>query len=335
MENTCEIQKEENLPEIVDVEVNLDNELKYYFRGQKDGFVQVGPKKWLYPMKYKKLAQKYIDFEVRPDDVWISGIPRSGTTVTQELAWLLKNNLDFEGAKKDISYRVPFFEMSMVFNDKASRIRLLSHPKDGDILKKTDMCLPYLNSLKENRLIKTHLPLELLPPDLLEKGCKVIYVCRHPKDVAVSYFFLQKNSWNVDFQGDFAKYWNYFRNGNCMFGPYFEHVKQAFEKKELKNVLFVFYEDLRKDLTAFIKKVAEFLERPITESEVNSLKEHLDFNNFQKNSALEKLNEGSKNKFVRKGKVGGWRDHFTEEMAKEADEWIEENTKKIGFEYPS
>lgn len=48
------------------------------FAGERDGFVQVGPKKWLYPVKYEKLAKEYKNFEVRPDDVWITGFPRSG-----------------------------------------------------------------------------------------------------------------------------------------------------------------------------------------------------------------------------------------------------------------
>jgi hypothetical protein len=39
-----------------------------------------------------------------------------------------------------------------------------------------------------NRIIKTHLPLSLLPPALFEKSCKVLYVCRNPKDCFVSFY---------------------------------------------------------------------------------------------------------------------------------------------------
>ena len=45
--------------------------------------------------------------------------------------------------------------------------------------------------MKGRRVIKTHLPLQLLPPDLKDK-CKVIYVSRNPKDTAVSLFYYYK-----------------------------------------------------------------------------------------------------------------------------------------------
>lgn len=37
----------------------------------------------------------------------------------------------------------------------------------------TQSVIPKLESQTEKRFIKTHLPLSLLPPDLLTKGCKV------------------------------------------------------------------------------------------------------------------------------------------------------------------
>ncbi|KAL3272507.1 hypothetical protein HHI36_013983 [Cryptolaemus montrouzieri] len=325
MECTATVSK---IPEIVCVEENLNNELKSYFKGQQDGFIQVGPQNWFYPMKYKKLARKYIDFEVRPDDVWITGVPRSGTTVTQELVWLLKNNLDFEGTKKDMMERVPFLEIEMIFNDKTLEERMLSHPQTSPF----SISSRVLEETKKNRVIKTHLPFELLPSDIFKKRCKVIYVCRYPKDVAVSYYHIQKSAWHINFQGDFSKYWSFFQNGNCMFGPYFEHVRQGFEKKELKNVLFVFYEDLRKNLRNYIELLSKFLEKPLTEMEITKLEEHLGFENFQKNLLLGNVKGGD---FVRKGKVGGWAEFFTDEMNEKADEWINRETSKIGFQYPS
>ena len=36
-------------------------------------------------------------------------------------------------------------------------------------------------------MIKTHLTFEMLPPALLDT-CKVVYVCRNPKDTVVSFY---------------------------------------------------------------------------------------------------------------------------------------------------
>ena len=48
-----------------------------------------------------------------------------------------------------------------------------------------------LQQAEDPRFIKTHLPLSLLPDDLLEKA-KVVYVARNPKDTMVSFFHHQK-----------------------------------------------------------------------------------------------------------------------------------------------
>ena len=42
------------------------------------------------------------------------------------------------------------------------------------------------------RVLKSHLPGQLLPPQLLEKKAKLVYVLRNPKDVLASYFYSVK-----------------------------------------------------------------------------------------------------------------------------------------------
>lgn len=79
--------------------------------GERTGFVQVGPEKYFFPHKYKLEAENFYNFRARPDDIWVATVPRSGTTWTQELVWLLENNLDFSAAKRDpLTERFPFFE---------------------------------------------------------------------------------------------------------------------------------------------------------------------------------------------------------------------------------
>lgn len=125
----------------------------------------------------------------------------------------------------------------------------------------------YEMDLASPRHIKTHLPFSLLPQDLCEK-CKVIYIARNPKDVAVSYYHHNRLLRVHDYQGDFPKYWNYFKDDLCeyyyyffkwtilrnqnsyfgfvavVFSPYWEHIKEGWEARHKKNVLFLFYEDL-------------------------------------------------------------------------------------------
>lgn len=65
---------------------------------------------------------------------------------------------------------------------------------------------------KERRFIKSHLPFCLLPPSIMENQAKVIYIARHPRDVVVSYFHLNKLFRPYDFAGDFECFSEYFMN---------------------------------------------------------------------------------------------------------------------------
>lgn len=64
------------------------------------------------------------------------------------------------------------------------------------------------------RFIKTHLPLSLLPPKLLETA-KVIYVARDPRDVAISYYYLYRMVVKGLFRTSLNTFWDAFRKDLC------------------------------------------------------------------------------------------------------------------------
>ncbi|KAF2887786.1 hypothetical protein ILUMI_18387, partial [Ignelater luminosus] len=99
---------------------------------------------------------------------------------------------------------------------------------------------------KGRRFIKTHLPFSLLPPDLFTAGCKVIYVARNPKDVAVSFFHLNRLIRTQGYLGDFPKFWDYFERNLQSWTPYWSHIQEGWERRNSENVLFMFYEQMNK-----------------------------------------------------------------------------------------
>uniref|UniRef100_A0A1B6BWH0 Sulfotransferase domain-containing protein n=2 Tax=Clastoptera arizonana TaxID=38151 RepID=A0A1B6BWH0_9HEMI len=109
----------------------------------------------LFAENYKKFS----DLEVREDDVWVISFPKCGTTWTQEMVWLLGNNLDYEGAKEPIFLRFPFLEMNVL--------------KFEDYLQDLPDSVEVLNNSPSPRFIKTHLPVEFLPKQLWTKKPKV------------------------------------------------------------------------------------------------------------------------------------------------------------------
>ena len=67
-------------------------------------------------------------------------------------------------------------------------------------------------TLPSPRIIKTHLPMDMLPPDLIDT-CKVIFVCRNPKDCCVSYYHHYLNIPKYKFKGSFEDFANCFMDG--------------------------------------------------------------------------------------------------------------------------
>lgn len=90
-----------------------------------------------------------------------------------------------------------------------------------------------------------------------------------------------------------------------------------------------------------IEKIATFLGKSYTDQELEKLETHLKFENFRHNKSvnydiMEKLGIVLKTEggFVRKGKNGGWRDYFDQEMEKQANQWIEENLRDTDIRFP-
>ncbi|CAH0564264.1 unnamed protein product [Brassicogethes aeneus] len=258
--------------DIIGVDEEVNKELLKDFTGEKTGFVQVGPKKWFFPSGYVKEAENYYNFEPRPDDVWVVTYPRSGTTWSQEMVWLLANNLDYERAEKvPLVDRFPFLEFTSFIHDETLKefVEENKHcPENLEMVKNTATpAWKLLQAWKQRRFIKTHLPFDLLPPNLLKLGCKKL------------------------------------RSG--------------------------------------IEKVSTFLNQEYSKNELDILEEHLKFDNFQNNKSVNMdvykrvgiLKSGEQG-FIRKGKSGGWKDYFTQELNKKADKWIEENLKTTDLTFP-
>ena len=99
------------LPKCTKLEPNLTKKLLAKFKGERTGFVRVGEKKYFYPYRYMEQAEGFYKFKARASDTWVMSHPRSGTTWTQELVWLLSNELDYESARtRYLAKRFPLLE---------------------------------------------------------------------------------------------------------------------------------------------------------------------------------------------------------------------------------
>ena len=161
---------------------------------------------------------KIWNMKPRPDDIWIVTYPKCGTTMSQELLWQMSRgcNVTSEESKTNLFKRSPFLEREGLFRIPASQ-------EDPKRLNQIE----YAETLPGPRIMKCHLPVSMLPPNVLEVA-KVIVVARNVKDACVSFYhhekLLKHHGWsNSASFDDYAKFYMDGRPIAC--GNYWTHLK--------------------------------------------------------------------------------------------------------------
>uniref|UniRef100_A0A8C9WTT1 Sulfotransferase n=1 Tax=Scleropages formosus TaxID=113540 RepID=A0A8C9WTT1_SCLFO len=222
--------------------------------------------------------EKVKNFKAKPDDVVIATYPKAGTTWMSEIVdQLFFGEIRRESSSPSIFDRVPFLEFCEDFQTGTDQIESL---------------------LTSPRLIKTHLPVQLVPQSFWEQNCRMIYVARNPKDIMVSYYHFDRMNKIQPDPGAWEEYIDKFNTGQLVFGSWYDHVQGWWEKsRSYSRICYVFFEDMRE-----ISRLCSFL--------------GLSPNETQKKEVLRKTGcFNSRFHFplfpVVPGIVGDWKNHFT------------------------
>ncbi|KAI3357596.1 hypothetical protein L3Q82_016009 [Scortum barcoo] len=248
------------------------------------------------------------NFKTRPDDILIATYPKAGTTWVSYILDLLyfgHPTCPERHMSIPIHERVPFLEISIP-----------SHPSGKDMADH----LP-----TTPRLIKTHLPVQFVPKSFWEQNCRIVYVGRNAKDNAVSYFHFDRMNNAQPEPGDWSTFLQRFMEGNVVFGSWYDHVNGWWEKKQTHSKLhYMFYEDLIEDFGRELDSLCSFLGLSPSAEEKERIATGTKFDNMKQNkmtnySTVKTMNQNV-SPFMRKGKVGDWKNHFTVAQNEQFDE---------------
>ena len=271
----------------------------------------------------KIVTQRRVDevkqvLTLSPGDVVINSYQKSGTTWVQHIVKLLRNNGKEDG--KIIPEGIPWLEFDAPDKDS-----------------------PYhmpIESLTRPIYLKSHMPYELTLGVLPHTTqAKYIYIARNPKDVAVSYFYHMRAFKTFEFSGSWDEFFDLYLAGRVPFGSWFDHVLGWWKYKDAKNVLFLKYEDLSSNLLEEVQKIAKFIFADIPSASVfEEVVKQCSFDSMKVNPAAnfswtEDFRHSDQAKFMRKGKVGDWRNYFTAEQNIAFDALYAEQMKDSGLDF--
>ena len=112
------------------------------------------------------------------------------------------------------------------------------------------------------------------------------------------------------------------------FGLWEDHAIDWLAQKDRENILFLSYEDLSEDTEREIRKIAKFLGLTVDQDVIDKVLKKGKFENMQQDKTCNyewflREGAGAGEGFIRKGKVGGWKDTLSEEQSLCLDKCVE------------
>ncbi|XP_006820269.1 sulfotransferase 1 family member D1-like [Saccoglossus kowalevskii] len=161
------------------------------------------------------------------------------------------------------------------------------------------------------------------------KTFEIIYVARNAKDVAVSMYYHHKAIPMIREHQSWQEFYDAFINNDVIFGSWADHTLYWWNRRFEDNVMFVSYEQMKKDLAGIVSQVARFLDISLKENKIKVIADKCTFQSMKKDAPRKHLLDAfrvdkSQSPFVRKGKVGSWKSQFTVGQNKLFDEKYKE-----------
>jgi hypothetical protein len=272
-------------------------------------------------------------FKPQPNQVIVGSTLKSGTTWLKALTFAIMTRSHVGESTNPLLTRLPHDCVPFI------EVELCSSPQ------KLNLEVP---------LVATHIPYTSLPKSIINSSCKIVYICRDPKDVFVSLWHFRHKMNPKDMEDHpLEDAFECFCQGLTPCGPYWDHLlgywRASLESPE--KILFLKYENLKNETTYWVKKMAQFMGYPFSLEEEHRgvVQKIIDLCSFENLSSLEVNKSGivrleigitqvgvntlelKNNAFFRKGMVGDWKNLLTPEMAMRLDQITEQKLTGSGL----
>ncbi|KAK6146153.1 hypothetical protein DH2020_020022 [Rehmannia glutinosa] len=304
--------------DVEQVERNWDGVRLYLYQGV-----------WCPIFVFKALQSFQKNFKANDTDIVLASLPKSGTTWLKALLYSIVNRDRFPIDQTPLLTNNPHklissFECHYFFNQ--------DNPDD-------------LGNIAQPRLFSTHLPHQVLASSLIKSKCKIVYVSRNPLDQFISEReFLLKNRFLPDFEAlSVEQSFDMFCRGVHAFGPFWDHIL-GYWRASMENpdrVLFLKYEDMKRDPVSNVDKIADFLGLPFSDDEKKQglIQEISKYCSFEHLKNLEINKTGVHHKYVnnstffRKGEIGDWKNHLSSDMAERMKQVMDAKLSASGISF--
>ena len=204
----------------------------------------------------------------------------------------------------------------------------------------------YIDQFKDTLCFwKTHAYYHAFPAKSIHPLTKLIIVCRNPKDTVVSGYTFFSIEPAIKFNGSFSDWFSYWMMGMVISGNYFEFHSEWYRiykyKNQNKNILWVYYEDLKENPLKEIEKISKFIgkydglgdNQQERSQKIRQIADKSSFKNMKQMTEDGKVNIGVGSKFFRKGKMNDWRNWMTQSQSDLVDNMIRAKFYETDFKY--
>lgn len=268
---------------------------------------------------FNRVVEKLENFSPSEHDVLICSFFKSGTNwamqIALQIAW--RGNAQYQ----HIHDLVPWIEL----------------PERGK-----PFAVPVSDALWQNcptqlRISKTHLRFGKI--EYNDAG-RYVWVVRDPKDVFVSSYHFVDLLLFGPLMPSLDEWLDIFLSENSLYGSWAEHLHSGWQARECENVLFLTFEEMKRDRAGSIDRIAKLMNVDLAAEERDEVIRQSAFEHMKQigekfdSTGLSPPWAQSRGTMVRRGRAGGSGELLTPDQQRRIDAYWRGELRRLGSDFP-